>query len=313
MPNKNTTKAKPNVLITGGSGFVGTHLIRYLQKHKLKNITVIDLTSPKVKGIKFIKSDFNKTNILASALKDKDYVFHLAAVVGVDKSRLNPKKVHRINNTNTKKFINLCAKMDVKRFIFSSSSEVYGNSKNIPFKENSKLSPVSEYGRSKIEVEQYLKKVQNKFKKGIGIVRFFNAYGPGQRKDFVVSKFIDNAGSGKAIKIFGDGKQTRCFTYVNDAVEGLYRVSKYNKTRYEIFNIGSNQEHTINELAKIVLKNIPDTKSKVLYIKYGNGQRNYRLEIKRRVPAVDKAFKLLGFKAKTTLKRGVKQIIEDLS
>ncbi len=313
MPNKKTIRAKSNILITGGSGFIGIHLIKYLQKHGHKDITVIDLISPKVKGIKFIKSDFNKLNIKAKALKNIDYVFHFAAIVGVDKSRLSPKSVIRINNVNTKKFIDLCVKMGVKRFIFSSSSEVYGNSKNIPFKENSKLHPISEYAKSKIEVEKYLKKYQNKFKNGVGIVRFFNVYGPGQRKDFVISKFIDNARSGKAIKILGDGNQTRCFTYVADAIEGLYRVFKYNKSRYEIFNIGSNQEHTVNELPKIILKNFPGSKSKIVHVGYGNGQRGCDLEIIRRVPAVYKAFKLLGFTAKTTLKSGVKQFVENSS
>jgi UDP-glucose 4-epimerase len=245
-----------HILITGGSGFVGTHLIKYLKKRGYKNLTVVDVVPPKVGGVNFVKSNFYNLKAISKILKKTDCVFHLAAMVGVDRCRLDPKKVHKINNIEAKKFIDLCVKNGVKRFIFSSSSEVYGNSKNVPYKEGATLHPISEYAKSKVAVEKYLKRVQQKSNMTIGIVRFFNVYGPGQRKDFVMSIFVDRTLRNKPLTILGDGKQTRCFTFVGDAIKGLFKLLKY-KSKYEIFNIGSTYETSINDLTKIILKHLP--------------------------------------------------------
>lgn len=299
------------ILVTGGSGFIGTNLIKNLQKYGYKNITVIDIVPPKVGGVNFIEGDFDDNKTISDILIKTDYVFHLAAMVGVDRCRLDPAGVRRINTVNTKNFIDLCVRNNVKRFVFSSSSEVYGNSINLPYKEDAKLEPISEYAKSKVEVEKYLYKIQKNSKTTIGIVRFFNVYGPEQRKDFVARIFVDNALNNKPLVILGDGNQTRCFTYVSDAVEGLFKIFKYNRTPYEIFNIGNPKEYSIKELAKIVLTSLPLSKSKIVYEEYGNGIRDSKLEINRRVPAVAKATTLLDFKASTPLKKGIENIIQN--
>jgi len=298
------------ILVTGGFGFIGTNLIKNLQKHGYKNITVIDIVQPRVRNVNFVKSDFDDKKTISDILVKTDYVFHLAAMVGVDRCRLDPAGVHRVNDVNTKNFIDLCVKNNVKRFVFSSSSEVYGNSIDLPYKEDAKLEPISEYAKSKIEVEKYLHKIQKESKMTVGIVRFFNVYGPEQRKDFVARIFVDNALNNKPLVILGNGNQTRCFTYVSDAVEGLFKVFKYNRTSYEIFNIGNPKEYSIKELAKIVLACLPSSKSNVIYEEYGNDIRDSKLEINRRVPAVTKAETLLNFKAMTPLKNGIENIIQ---
>lgn len=306
---KNDLNSK--ILVTGGSGFIGTYMIKCLKKHGYTNITVLDVLPPKVEGVSFVESDFGNKILVRRLLKDVKYVFHFAAMVGVDKCRLDPEGVNRVNYQNTKELIDLCIESGVERFVFSSSSEVYGNSIDIPYREDATLYPISEYAKCKFKVEQYLKEVQEKSIMTAGIVRFFNIYGVGQKKDFVVPLFIDKALSSAPLTILGDGKQTRCFTYVEDAVEGVYKVFKYTDTPYEIFNIGNPNEYSISELAKVILECTPQSKSNIVNEDYGNGIREAFLEINRRVPATEKAEKLLSFKAKIALKEGIKKVISN--
>lgn len=306
-------KKSSKILITGGAGFIGIHLTNYLLSKGFTDITILDVSKPRIKNVKFICSDFSNFKEIGKILEDIDYVFHLAAMVGVDRCRLNPEKVKRVNYTNARRFIDLCVNKKVTRFVFSSSSEVYGNSKEIPYKEDSKLEPISEYAKSKVRIERYLKEITDKTNMTVGIVRFFNVYGPFQRKDFVIPLFVDNALHERPLIIFGNGNQIRCPTYVADAITGLYKVLICNKTKYEIFNIGGSTEYTVNNLAKTVLRTVSKSKSKIIYQKYGEGIRDSKLEILRRVPDVSKAAKALGFKAKVPLSEGIKMIIKETS
>ena len=245
------------------------------------------------------------------ALKDIDVVIHLAAMLGVDQCRLHPKEVIKVNYKDTKNLVDLCLKHKIKKFIFTSSSEVYGDSKEIPYKENARLTPVSVYGKSKVLVEKYLEKVQKKSKVKIGIARLFNIYGFNQRPVFVVPILINLAFQNKPLKIFGDGEQIRSFTYIEDGALGIYKFMLYEKNPYEIINIGRNVEYSIKKVAEIILKNLPKSKSKIKLIPYGSkGIRQKSLEIKRRVPSVEKAKNLLQFEAKTSLEEGLKKIIK---
>ena len=301
-----------NILVTGGAGFLATHLIPKLIKEG-HDVTVITRHKPKINNLKHIQADFSDEKRMATLLKKTDVVFHLAAMVGVDRCRLNPEEVMKTNYEDTKKFINLCVKMKIKKFMFTSSSEVYGNSIDIPYKEDGKLEPVSTYGKTKVFVEKYLKDTTNESSMQVGIVRLFNVYGPYQRKSFVVPIFIDLALNNKNLTILGDGKQIRCFTYVSDATKGIIKLFKYDKSNYEIINIGCKQKYTINDVAKIVLKCIPKSQSRIEYKEYGkDGIREAFLEIIRRIPCVEKAKKLFNFEAKTTLKEGVNLMVSAL-
>lgn len=247
-------------------------------------------------------------------MKECDALFHLAAMIGVDNCRNRPDLVKQVNLINTKKLIDWSVDLGVKRIVFISSSEVYGNSKDIPYKEDGKLEPVSVYGQAKVDIEKYLLEIQHTSKTKVGIARLFNVYGPGQKKDFVVSIFINAALNNKPIQIFGDGKQTRTFTYVEDVAEGILKLYKYNKTPYGIVNLGGRQEYSITELAKMVLNCLPESTSEIKYLKHGQeGVRTSNSEIDRRVPCVEKAKDMLGFEAVTTLHEGLAKIIRSIS
>lgn len=299
---------RKKVVITGGSGFIGTHLIKRLFKDDAYDITVIDTQVPKVDGVSFVQSDFCDFKKIEPYLIGVDCLIHLAAVLGVDNCNNNPDKVQKTNYCDTKEFIDLCVAKKVKRFIFSSSSEIYGNSKDIPYMESNMPEPFSLYAKNKLEIEKYLKAVSSEM--SIGIARFFNVYGPSQRNNFVVSIFIEAALNNREINIFGNGSQSRCFTYVEDAVDGVVMLIKYDKAPFEIVNIGNPVEVSINKLAEIILKHIPESRSEIVFRQYGNDIRESALEITRRVPSVEKAKSLLGFVAKVDLDTGISLTIK---
>lgn len=297
------------ILVTGASGLIGRSLISLLLKKGYKVIG-IDVFKRDIKGIEFIQGDFANLVLMDLVLKKVDTVFHLAAMLGVDQCRLHPDEVIKVNYEDTKNFINLCIKHKVKKFIFTSSSEIYGNSKSIPYKETAKPTPVSVYGRSKVLVENYLKKISKKSKINIVVTRLFNVYGFNQRPVFVVPIFINLAFQNKPLSIFGDGKQIRCFTYVDDCVLGLYMAMRSKKIKFEILNIGRSHEYSVKQVAELVLKFLPESKSKIKLVPYGSkGVREKNLEIERRIPSVEKAKKLIGFEAKTSLEVGLRKII----
>lgn len=299
------------ILVTGGTGLLGRSVIQILKKKDYK-VTAIDLFKREIKGVEVIQGDFANKHLMHELLKDTDAVIHLAAMLGVDDCRLHPDQVIKVNYENTKTFIDECIEHKVKRFIFTSSSEIYGNSKIIPYREDSFPTPVSVYGKSKVMIEEYLKKVQKKSLLKVGIARLFNVYGFNQRMTFVVPLMLDAAFRNKPLSIFGDGKQVRCFTFVDDAAEALVKFLEYDKTPFEIINIGRKKEYTITELAKLVLKYIPSSTSKIQYLPYGSKNvRDENLEIRRRVPSVEKAKKLLRFEASTSLENGLKKIIKE--
>jgi len=297
---------KEQILITGGSGLIGTYLTKELLKDKKYQITVVDRLKPSIAGISFVQSNFSNAKIMLPLLKKTDYLFHLAAMVGVDNCRLKPKEVIKVNYTDTKKLIDWCIEAKIKKIAFASSSEIYGNSKELPYRENNKPSPISDYAKCKLKIEKYLRKVQKKSFVKVGIVRFFNVYGPGQ-KEMVIPLFAEAASKNKPLIVLGDGNQTRTFIYVEEAAFGIQKVFNFDSD-YEIFNIGSEEEVKIIDLARIILKNFPNSKSNIVLVPYGGKFRDRGLEIYRRVPSVDKAKRLLKFEAKYTLEQGIKKL-----
>lgn len=298
------------VLVTGGAGLVGRHLVPLLVK-KGYQVTVLDQFKYVYPKVKFVQADFSNSSIVTPLLKQCDLVIHLAAMIGVDNCRLNPEKVVEINNKNTKKFFQDCLNCGVKKILFSSSSEVYGNSQEVPFREDGNLSPYSVYGKNKMLIEKYLYDIQQKSNLKVGIVRLFNVYGPGQKETFVVPIFINNCLCDKPIIVHGNGKQIRCFTYVVDAVIGIEKLCEYDKSPFEIINIGRSHEYTMMDLAIAVKKAIPYSKSKIILMPYGQeGIRSSAMEVMRRVPSTEKAKRLLDFEASTSLENGIMETIQ---
>lgn len=306
-------ESNKKILITGVSGFIGKNLSIYL-KSKGYKIIGIDVTRGGEQHCDtFYLGSFSDKNINKIALKGVETVFHLGAIVGVDRCQNNPVLVRQVNFSETISFFDMCAEVGVKKIIFSSSSEIYGNSKNLPYCEDMEVAPFSLYGQCKKDVEIYLKTLFEKTNVQVCIPRFFNVYGNGQRSDFVVTKFVNLIKENKNIEIYGTGLQTRSHTYIDDVVSALEKMITYNKNSYEIINIGSTFEYNMNDVAKIILELFPNSKSKIVHVDYGsNGIRNVFLEIDRRIPSIKKAEEKLSFRAKTDLAEGIQKIIETI-
>ncbi|MBI2655708.1 NAD-dependent epimerase/dehydratase family protein [Candidatus Woesearchaeota archaeon] len=293
------------IFITGGSGFIATPLVEHLLEKGYK-VKVLDLKEPKLKhkNLEFV----NKSILgnITSDIKGCDAVFHFAALLGVENSDKRPLDTMKINLEGSVNVFKSAIDAGVKKMIYSSSSEVYGEPRELPIKEGSVKGPVSTYGVSKLAAEIYAKAYNQEFGTDIRIVRFFNVYGPGQENNWVVPIFLNKALKNEPITIFGNGNQTRCFTYVEDVAEGVLTVfEKGNKG--EAYNIGNNQPTTILELAQIA-KEMAKSKSEIAKLDFGEKTRLKEREIEYRIPDISK-MKALGWKPKTMIREGISKIL----
>lgn len=262
----------PNILITGGAGFIGSNLAKKLISSE-NNITILDNLSTGIRenvpeGINLIVGDIRSD--LNTILNDKkfDVVYHLAAQISVNNSMNHPKDDAEINILGSLNIIEWCIKNNVKKFIFSSSAAVYDSTKTL-LNENDKIEPKSPYGLAKRTIEQYLKILGENDKINYCILRFSNVYGPGQNSKSeagVISIFTDSIIKGRDITIFGDGNQTRDFVYVKDVASALVLAQKLGG----IYNVSSAKEITINELVS-KLNSITGNKVKIIYEKPRKG------------------------------------------
>lgn len=296
------------IMVTGGNGFIGHTLVRHLLNEG-NEVKVID-----VKPIKFSHPnlEFVNKSILDDITKDIkgcDAVFHFAALLGVANSDKRPLDTMRINLEGSVNVFKSAIDAGVKRMIYSSSSEVYGEPRELPIKEESVKGPVSTYGVSKLAAEIYARAYNQEFNTDIKIVRFFNVYGPSQETSWVVPIFINKALKNEQISVFGNGNQTRCFTYVEDIADGVLKVFENGKTG-EAYNIGNNQPTTILELANLV-KDLTKSKSEIKKAGFGKETRLKEREIEYRIPDISK-MKALGWQPKTMIKEGVKKILENM-
>ncbi len=294
------------VFITGGSGFIGQHLVKHLldQGHEVK---VIDLRKPDIehKNLEFVNKSI--MDELTEDIRGCDIVYHFAAILGVTYSDNRPLETMRINLEGSVNVFKSAVEADVKRMIYASSSEVYGEPRELPIREDSVKGPVSAYGVSKLASEIYAKAYNHEFGTNIKIVRFFNVYGPGQSNNFVIPIFINNALENKPLRVFGDGSQTRCFTYVEDIADGVLKVLEKGKAG-EAYNIGNNKPTTILELAQII-KELTNSKSEIIKSGFGKETRLKEREIEYRVPDISKV-KKLGWEPRTMVREGIKNILK---
>ncbi|WP_406535123.1 NAD-dependent epimerase/dehydratase family protein [Methanobrevibacter sp.] len=253
-----------NILITGGLGFIGSHISNKLLSHN--NVTIIDnLKTGKISNLNnelhenltLVKKDMNSVD-LNNCLKDIDYVFHLAAMVSVPLSVKCPLTCNLENVTNTVNLLNACVKNDVKKIIFSSSSAVYGENTNMPLKETELPMPTSPYAASKASCELYLKSFYESYGLNYTALRYFNVFGPKQDKNSpyaaVIPNFINAILQNSKPKIYGDGEQTRDFVYVGDVAEANINACKSDFNG--ILNIASGESITINQLYEIVKRTL---------------------------------------------------------
>lgn len=257
-----------NILITGGLGFIGSHITNKLIDNN--EITIIDnistgkldyLNNPQHENLTLIKKDLNSLDLTVN-LKDIDYVFHLAAMVSVPLSMENPISCNLENVTSTINLLNACVENNVEKIVFSSSSAVYGNNPNIPLKENEPPSPTSPYAASKASCELYLKSFYESYGLKYTALRYFNVFGPKQDKNSpyaaVIPNFINAILEDKQPVIYGDGEQTRDFVYVGDVADANIHAAESDFNG--IVNIASGKRISINQLYEIVKKTLNSDK-----------------------------------------------------
>ena len=305
-----------NIAITGGAGFIGSHLTEKLLAAGAR-VAVIDnfLHGNKIEHIQGNRrlsihvTDIRDTKAIPRIIKGKDLVFHLAAVVGVEETQASPYEVLDVEIGGTVNVLKAAARHKVKRFIFGSSSEVYGDSSE-PMKEKLRLSPKSTYAVAKLVGEEYCKAFYDRYGLQYTILRYFNVYGPRQDKRFVISRFIKRALDREVIYIYGDGKQTRDFTHVDDAVNITIVAALNDKTLSEEINIGTGVSTSINNLARIITRSINST-VKEKYIDYDK-TRPRTIEVFNRTADISKAKKILNYQPKISLDDGLNKLIKVL-
>ena len=304
------------VLITGGAGFIGSHLAEIMLQRKIADEVVIldNFSSGKKDNIihfgednlKIIKGDILDFDAVRKSMQGIDVVFHEAAVVGVVRAYKDPLKTHNVNIQGTLNALEAARINDVRRFVFASSSEIYGQTNLIPTKETHELKPISPYGVSKLTGEVYCRAYLRTYGLKTSIIRYFNVYGSRQDKmahSWVVPNFALRVFKKKPPLIHGDGKQTRDFTYVTDAVNGTILVAKHRRAIGEVFNLGTGRETSIEKLALKFIK-IAGEKLNPIHIKARE------LEISRRCADITKAKKILGYRPKVTLEDGIRRVLK---
>lgn len=249
-----------NILITGGLGFIGSHIADELMEDN--HITIIDnlstgniknLKNPENDNLKIVKEDIRNSN-LKELTTDIDYIFHLAAMASVPLSVENPIECNDVNVNATVELLKAAADNGVGKIVFSSSSAVYGENRNMPLKETEPLMPTSPYAASKASCELYLKSFHDSYGLNYTALRYFNVFGPKQDKNSqyaaVIPNFISALLEGKQAIIYGDGEQTRDFVYVGDVVRANIAACKSDFNG--VVNVASGEKLTINRLYEIV-------------------------------------------------------------
>jgi len=295
------------LIVTGGAGFIGSHLTKYLIK-KGHNVSVIDsLRRGSFENLKEMedKIDFQKIDILdydamKSVVKNTDGIFHQAALGSVPQSFKEPEEYRRVNAVGTENVLKLAKEFGFK-VVYASSSSVYGNQNKFPIKEDAAKKPLNPYGQSKLEAEQFAEKYSKLSVKVIGL-RYFNVFGIGQNPNYagVIPKFIEQLIHHKPPIIYGDGNQLRNFTFVDDVVEANVLAFE-SKTEHAFINIATGVMTSVRQLAEIMI-NLSGLSIKPIYEKPREG------DIEKSQADISLAKSLINWEPKTTLEEGLKKI-----
>ena len=310
-------------LITGGAGFIGSHLISKLLSENINPIVIDNLSTGDISNldhamheIEFIKGDIRDESLVDKTIKNTDLVFHMAAAVGVKNILNAPTEGISTNIYGSEIVLNSALKYG-KRIVIASTSEIYGKNPTQPLSETSdrvigqpqKLRWT--YSDSKAIEEAIATHLFESQKLQVSIVRLFNTVGPGQSDAYgmVLPRFIKSALSNKPIEVYGTGKQSRVFCHVQDVVDAIVKISSLQSTVGEVYNIGGKEEITIENLAKKVISQCNST-SKIDFIPYGDAYSKSFEETFRRVPDISKINSELGWSPKKSLEETINDVIK---
>ena len=309
--------------ITGGAGFIGSTLSQKLIEQGNKVVTIdnfCDFYNPKIKednvkelmqneNFKLYRADIRDRQAIKEIFDESniDIVMHLAAMAGVRPSIENPILYQEVNCMGTQNILEEMREHNVKNGVFASSSSVYGNCKEVPFREDMIVDyAISPYAATKKANEVMAHVYHKLFDMNIIMLRFFTVYGPKQRPDLAINKFTRLMLEGKEIPMFGDGTTSRDYTYVDDIVDGIIKSCEYtlnNNNVYEILNLGNSFPKSLRDMINIIAKTLNvEPKIKQLPMQPGDVDRTYA--------DITKAEKLIGYSPKTSFEEGIKKFVE---
>jgi UDP-glucose 4-epimerase len=299
-------------LVTGGAGFIGSHLVARLAKdgHEVVVADILmrgnKLETEVMRQVYFEKADVKDKEAMIRLSRGCDQIFHFAAVLGVDVVADNPVETMDTEIIGMQNIAEAAQINGVQKIIYASTSGIYGHSAIAEsVTENIVVDPRTSYAIAKRYNEIYLAALYDE--KGLDSVslRFFNVYGPRQDNRMVVPRFIEQANEGKPITVYGDGRQTRDFTFIDDTVQACLLLAQKAGSA-EIYNIANENEITIGELAHEI-KNITGSRSEIIFI--DAPKKRYDYEVERRLGSSQKMFHLTGYKPETSLEEGLKRLL----
>jgi UDP-glucuronate 4-epimerase len=306
------------VLVTGGAGFIGSHLIERLLEHDYQVVCIDnfdDYYSPDMKrrnmdpllvcpGFQFVEGDIQDEVLLGQLLMGPySAVVHLAARAGVRPSIDQADVYARTNVQGTITLLEASRRSDVRHFIFGSSSSVYGLSRNIPFKEDdNQLQPISPYGASKLAAEVYCATYHRLYGLPVSILRFFTVYGPRQRPDMAIHRFARLIEDEKPVSMYGDGTTRRDYTYVDDVVDGIVRTIE-RPDNYQLYNLGNSETIPLHDLILILEQALG--KKAIL-----SPQPPQLGDVPITYASIDRAIRFLGYSPKVKIEEGVRRFVE---
>lgn len=319
-----------NWLITGGCGFIGTNLIRYLRDRRSESIRVFDDLSvgrpedlsavapireaapahdafpPPDGAVELVVGDIADADALSAAARAADVIVHLAANTGVLPSIEDPRRDCDANVLGTLNALEAARRQGVGAFVFASSGAVLG-AQSPPIDENKVPKPLSPYGASKLAGEGYCSVYAACYGVRTAALRFGNVYGPGSAaKGSVVAKFIKQALAGETLVIYGDGAQTRDFIYIEDLVDAVFRAATRGGSGGEVFQIATNRETTVNEIAELLSSLVHEATGREIEIEYAAARAG---EVLRNYADVSKAERMLGWRPTRSLRDGLRETV----
>jgi UDP-glucose 4-epimerase len=306
------------ILVTGGAGFIGGHLAEgfvadghdvvaldsmfdnYELDIKRRNVDAARAASP---SYEFVEGDIRDEGLVRQYVDWADVVYHQAARVGVRDSVDQPETYNDVNVCGTLNVLEAARQTDIERLVFASSSSVYGKPQYLPYDEEHQTTPVSPYGVSKLSAEQYVRMYAEVYDLPTVALRYFTVYGPRMRPDMAISNFVSRCFNGESPIIYGNGSQTRDFTFVDDILAANRALLGTDAADGEVMNIGSTDNISIKQLAEEVRDQLaPDVEL--------NYDERFAADAEHTHASIEKANDLIGYEATTTIREGVRQFID---
>jgi UDP-glucose 4-epimerase len=302
------------VLVTGGAGFIGSHIVRRLCGDGQKVRVADNLSTGKEERLKalgpsieFMRVDLADAAAADAVVKGMNYVVHQAAVPSVQRSVQDPVGTNRSNVTATLNLLESCRKRKVRRFVYAASSSAYGDTEVLPKREDMTPHPLSPYALQKLVGERYCKLYSDLFGLETVSLRYFNVFGPSQdptsEYSAVIPKFATRLLAGKPLTVYGDGEQSRDFTYVDDVVEANLLALKAPRAVGMVFNVGCNNRITLKQLIRL-LEEILNVRAEVKYLPARPG------DVRHSLAGIELAREYLGYEPQVTVKEGLRRTVK---